>query len=266
MATIAAPLPATTPVAREATQHPLLSLISRRLIYGLVTLFVVSIIIFWATEVLPGNAAYAVLGHSATPARLHALEVQMGLEQGDLLPVLVLGLRVAHGQARHLARERRLGLGHRRATPRRLGGARGDRGCHRDRPRGRARRVRRLAQGQAVRPRLLRLRPRRHLPARVRRGDHPHHPVRHRRVPPPAGGLAAPARHVRLEPAAQAARPAGGHARARDRPLPVPDDAGRHDRGPRVRLRRDGAAEGPLADGGSSWCTPCRTPSLPRSR
>jgi peptide/nickel transport system permease protein len=82
MATIVAPLPATTPVAREATQHPLLSLISRRLIYGLVTLVVVSIIIFWATEVLPGNAAYAILGHSATPARLHALEVQMGLFRG----------------------------------------------------------------------------------------------------------------------------------------------------------------------------------------
>ena len=82
MATIAAPAPATTPVVRDSTQHPLLNLISRRLGLGLGTLVVVSVIIFWATEVLPGNAAYAILGHSATPARLHALELQMGLDKG----------------------------------------------------------------------------------------------------------------------------------------------------------------------------------------
>ena len=82
MATIAAPAPATTPVAREATHHPLRSLVSRRIALGLATLVAVSIIIFWATEVLPGNAAYAILGHSATPVRLKALEVQMGLDKG----------------------------------------------------------------------------------------------------------------------------------------------------------------------------------------
>ena len=82
MATIAAPAPAATPVVRDSIHHPLLNLISRRLGLGLGTLVVVSVIIFWATEVLPGNAAYAILGHSATPARLHALELQMGLDKG----------------------------------------------------------------------------------------------------------------------------------------------------------------------------------------
>lgn len=41
---------------------------------GVVTLGLVSVVIFAATQALPGNAAYAVLGRSATPARLHAYE------------------------------------------------------------------------------------------------------------------------------------------------------------------------------------------------
>jgi peptide/nickel transport system permease protein len=46
-----------------------------------VTLFLVSIIVFAATQVLPGNAAYAVLGRSATPERLTALEAQLHLDE-----------------------------------------------------------------------------------------------------------------------------------------------------------------------------------------
>jgi peptide/nickel transport system permease protein len=38
-------------------------------------------LVFGATQVLPGNAAYAVLGHSATPQSLHALERQLHLDQ-----------------------------------------------------------------------------------------------------------------------------------------------------------------------------------------
>jgi peptide/nickel transport system permease protein len=56
-------------------------LVVERVAFGLVTLLAVSIIVFAATEVLPGNAAYAVLGHTATPASLHALEHQLGLNQ-----------------------------------------------------------------------------------------------------------------------------------------------------------------------------------------
>ena len=67
---------------RIERRHPLARLVAARVGIGLITLLIVSIIIFWATEVLPGNAAYAISGHSATPARLHALEVQMGLEKG----------------------------------------------------------------------------------------------------------------------------------------------------------------------------------------
>jgi peptide/nickel transport system permease protein len=77
---VATPLPTTRPV-RWRDGHPILSLIAGRLLIGLVTLFVVSIVIFLATEVLPGNAAYAILGHTATPQRLRALERQLGLHR-----------------------------------------------------------------------------------------------------------------------------------------------------------------------------------------
>ncbi len=52
-----------------------------RVALGLLTIFAVSIVIFLATQALPGNAAYAVLGHSATPQRLHALELQLHLDR-----------------------------------------------------------------------------------------------------------------------------------------------------------------------------------------
>jgi peptide/nickel transport system permease protein len=63
-------------------EHPIGALTLRRAVLGVVTLFVVSIVVFVATEVLPGNAAYAVLGKTATPERLKALEIQLHLNRG----------------------------------------------------------------------------------------------------------------------------------------------------------------------------------------
>jgi peptide/nickel transport system permease protein len=62
-------------------RHPIVSMVMARTALGLVTLFAVSIVIFAATQALPGNAAYAVLGHSATPQRLRALEDQLHLTE-----------------------------------------------------------------------------------------------------------------------------------------------------------------------------------------
>jgi peptide/nickel transport system permease protein len=62
--------------------HPIARLIRRRLAIGLVTLFLVSVVVFLATEVLPGNAAYAILGHNSTPGRVRALEIQLHLNRG----------------------------------------------------------------------------------------------------------------------------------------------------------------------------------------
>ncbi len=66
---------------RWAERHPIAALFARRGAIGLVTLFVVSLVVFLATEVLPGNAAYAVLGHTATPARIKAIEDQLHLNR-----------------------------------------------------------------------------------------------------------------------------------------------------------------------------------------
>jgi peptide/nickel transport system permease protein len=69
---------------RQATSHPIAGLVLRRLAGGVLTLLVVSVIVFFATSVLPGNAAYAILGRTATPARLRALEHALHIDRGFL--------------------------------------------------------------------------------------------------------------------------------------------------------------------------------------
>ncbi len=66
---------------KAASSHPILSLVGRRLALGVLTLFLVSVVIFFATQVLPGNAAYAVLGQHATPERVAELEKQLHLDE-----------------------------------------------------------------------------------------------------------------------------------------------------------------------------------------
>ena len=62
--------------------HPVAALVCGRAVAGIITMVVVSIVVFLATQVLPGNAAYAVLGRTATPTRLHELEAQLHLNRG----------------------------------------------------------------------------------------------------------------------------------------------------------------------------------------
>ena len=78
------PIRCKAPAADEhgGNAHPIARLIRRRLAIGVVTLFLVSVVVFLATEVLPGNAAYAILGHNAVPARVRALEVTLHLNRG----------------------------------------------------------------------------------------------------------------------------------------------------------------------------------------
>src|ERR1700758_2316701 len=56
-------------------------LILRRIVLGLLTLLLVSIVVFAATQILPGDAARAVLGRSATPERLAVLREQLHLDR-----------------------------------------------------------------------------------------------------------------------------------------------------------------------------------------
>lgn len=52
-----------------------------RLLAGVATLFVVSVLVFGATQALPGDPARAVLGTQATPERLKALHQELGLNK-----------------------------------------------------------------------------------------------------------------------------------------------------------------------------------------
>ena len=57
------------------------ALIAKRLGIGLVTVFAVSIIIFFGTKILPGDAAQIRLGQEATPENVAALRERLGLDQ-----------------------------------------------------------------------------------------------------------------------------------------------------------------------------------------
>lgn len=72
-----------TPVAshvRPVRVPPLVLMVARRLGIGVLTLFVVSLIIFFGVQLLPGDFANAVLGQSATPAAVAALRAKLGLD------------------------------------------------------------------------------------------------------------------------------------------------------------------------------------------
>ncbi len=55
------------------------SLIGRRIFLAVVTLFIISLIVFMGVEALPGDTATAYLGQSATPESLAALREEFGL-------------------------------------------------------------------------------------------------------------------------------------------------------------------------------------------
>jgi peptide/nickel transport system permease protein len=69
------------PPSKAPRPHPIRDLLIKRSLIGILTLVLVSILVFAATQTLPGNAASAVLLNTATPQRLHALEVQLGLNR-----------------------------------------------------------------------------------------------------------------------------------------------------------------------------------------
>ncbi len=57
----------------------MLRMLLKRAAFGLLTLLVVSLVVFLATQALPGDAARAILGREATPERLAALREQLHL-------------------------------------------------------------------------------------------------------------------------------------------------------------------------------------------
>jgi peptide/nickel transport system permease protein len=64
-----------------AARHPIAWLSLHRIAAGLLLLLLVSILVFAATQLLPGNAAVAALGQTATPQRVHLLDQQLHLNR-----------------------------------------------------------------------------------------------------------------------------------------------------------------------------------------
>ncbi|MDH3375871.1 MAG: ABC transporter permease [Gammaproteobacteria bacterium] len=57
-----------------------MQMVLRRIAIGFATLIVVSIIVFLATSILPGDVAQIILGQSATPETLAALRAELGMD------------------------------------------------------------------------------------------------------------------------------------------------------------------------------------------
>lgn len=71
--------------------------IVRRLLLGLLVLILVSIVVFAATQALPGDPARAILGRSATPASLAALRRQLHLDRPVIDQYLTWMAGLLHG-------------------------------------------------------------------------------------------------------------------------------------------------------------------------
>jgi hypothetical protein len=75
--------------------------ILQRVLLGIITLWLVSVLIFIGTEMLPGDVATAILGQSATPETVAALRLQLGLDEPSVLRYLHWLTGIMHGDLGH---------------------------------------------------------------------------------------------------------------------------------------------------------------------
>src|SRR5713101_8271582 len=69
----------------------------RRLLLGLIVLIMVSVVVFLATQALPGDPARAILGRSATPQSLAALRARLHLDRPVIEQYLTWVSGLLHG-------------------------------------------------------------------------------------------------------------------------------------------------------------------------
>lgn len=67
-------------ISATRQRHPILGFLVVRIAVGLATLFAASVLIFGATQLLPGDTASVVLGKNANPTALHELRERLGTE------------------------------------------------------------------------------------------------------------------------------------------------------------------------------------------
>ncbi len=147
-------MPGSTPGTRPllAPMHGLTGFVIRRLLLGLVTLFVTSVIIFAATQALPGDAARSILGRSATPESLAELQTSARARQAGGHAVLGVDLRSPDRRSRDVAGERPARDGGDRRAARLLALPDAHRSSDQRAARDPARRRQRSPTGQRVRP------------------------------------------------------------------------------------------------------------------
>lgn len=68
-------------LSRALADRPITAMIIRRSLLGLLTIVMIAIIVYAATTVIPGDAAQAILGNTATPGRVEKLRVELGLDE-----------------------------------------------------------------------------------------------------------------------------------------------------------------------------------------
>ena len=91
------PVTASPGIAR--VRNPIWGFIVRRLLLGAFVLLLVSVVIFVATQALPGDTARAILGRTATPASLAALREQLHLNRPLVVQYLLWAGGLLHGDA-----------------------------------------------------------------------------------------------------------------------------------------------------------------------
>src|SRR6185312_6386708 len=74
-------MPSMSSGRRSRAGSPLIRVIGKRILTGIVTLVCVSMLVFIATQALPSDPAHAILGRSATPESLAALRKQLHLDE-----------------------------------------------------------------------------------------------------------------------------------------------------------------------------------------
>ena len=62
----------------------ILKFIVRRLLFGLLTLFIIAFVVFALSQLLPSDPAQVILGRDATPASLEAKRAELGLDRPKL--------------------------------------------------------------------------------------------------------------------------------------------------------------------------------------
>ena len=77
--------------------HPVITLGAQRVALGILLRWIVSLLIFWGTEMLPGDVASAILGQSATPVSLANLREKMGLNDPAHVRYMRWFIGVLHG-------------------------------------------------------------------------------------------------------------------------------------------------------------------------